>query len=188
MARPRDEGIDRAIIDACVELLGEVGRSHLTRQGVARRAGVSLPAVTRRYATIDDLILAVVSLPALAPRALPSPTAESYLVALLSRSVRVGRQPGPRRAAVELLAAAAGDARTARAFSSTVEALRSEALQVLDQARLRGELSANTDLGLVLDQLYGAIWYRQLWRQQQLTDDDLIVLVQATLAPYWNKH
>jgi len=59
VARPRDRSIDRAVIDACVELLEEVGRHRLSREQIARRAGVSLPAVNRRFDSVDDILLAV---------------------------------------------------------------------------------------------------------------------------------
>jgi len=49
-----------ALIDAALEIIGEIGPQGLTIREVARRAGVSHAAPYRHYADKDELILAVV--------------------------------------------------------------------------------------------------------------------------------
>jgi AcrR family transcriptional regulator len=177
--------IDRAIVDACVELLGEVGRSRLSREQIARRAGVSLPAVNRRYASVDDILLAIAETPMYAPGSLPAePDLRSHLVARLTRAARTLERLPIRRSAAELVAAATGDPRIDDAFRASLTAVRAEALAYIDRARERGELAAGTDGELVLDLLDGALYYRLLWRNEPLREDEVEPLVDVVLAGF----
>lgn len=47
--RPRDEKVDRAILDATLEELARSGYQGMSVDGVARRAGVSKPTIYRRW-------------------------------------------------------------------------------------------------------------------------------------------
>ncbi len=58
--RPRDPGLDAAILEATRALLVEVGYQGVTMQGVARRAGVFAPAVYRRWGSKSELVEAAV--------------------------------------------------------------------------------------------------------------------------------
>ncbi|MGB3301874.1 TetR/AcrR family transcriptional regulator [Gordonia sp. (in: high G+C Gram-positive bacteria)] len=49
VGRPRDDRIDRAVLDATIELLTEGSYADLTLTAVAARAGTSVPAVRRRW-------------------------------------------------------------------------------------------------------------------------------------------
>lgn len=59
--RPRDSKIDRAIMDATLELLAEKGYANLTMERVANRAGVGKASLYRRWPTKVALVLEVVS-------------------------------------------------------------------------------------------------------------------------------
>ena len=68
--RPRSVEADKAILDATLVLLAEVGPTALSVEEVASRAGVGKTTIYRRFATKDDLIVASLaslneSLPAL---------------------------------------------------------------------------------------------------------------------------
>jgi len=182
MGRPRDESIDGLVVDACAQLLGEIGRAQLTRQRVARRAGVSLPAVSRRFLSVDDLLLAVASRPR-RQRPLPETPGdfEPYLVAVVGDLAGDGWGLG-RRGAAELVAAAAGDVRIARALSAAEQAARREPLQVLQTAQDKGHLAAGLDVGLLLDQLIGVVCYRLLWLGEEMTGADLTQLVKHAVS------
>jgi AcrR family transcriptional regulator len=174
--RPRDPSIDRAIVDACVELLEEVGRHRLSREQIARRAGVSLPAVNRRFRTVDDIILAIASTPMHEDPLPEAPDLRTHLVARMTRAARTLQAASLRRSAAELVAAAAGDARIDGAFAASLRSVRAPTLAIV--AREAPELDGEA----LLDFLDGTLYYRLLWRNERLTEAQVEPLVDAALA------
>lgn len=59
MARPRDPLVDTRILHATRRLLGRDGFEHLTMDAIAQEAQVSKPAIYRRYANKDEIILSL---------------------------------------------------------------------------------------------------------------------------------
>src|SRR2546423_13164192 len=58
--RPRDPRVDESVRRAALELLVEQGYQATSIQAVARRAGVSAPAIYRRWSSKAELVEAVV--------------------------------------------------------------------------------------------------------------------------------
>jgi AcrR family transcriptional regulator len=182
LARPRDTTIDRAIIAACLELLDDVGRAGLSRDQIARRAGVSLPAVNRRFASVDDILLKVVSTPIYVQNELPeTEDLRSYLMSMLNRAVDTLNQVPIRRPTAEILAAAAGSDQIANVFAATLAQVQAETVRRIDAARDRGELRPDADAQLLLDLLNGAMYYRLLWRGEKMNRSDVVHLVDSVL-------
>lgn len=185
MPRPRDPSIDRKIVDACVELLGEEGRGRLSRDRIARRAGVSLPAVNRRFASVDEIILAIAGTPMHEPGSLlPERDLRGHLVARLTRAAETLERLPIRRSAAEIVAAAAGDERIDEAFAGSLGRVRAATLAVVDRARETGELPPDADGEMLLDLLDGALYYRLLWRNIELAREDVEPLVDTVLAGF----
>lgn len=183
VGRPRDESIDRAVIMACVELLDEVGRHRLSREQIARRAGVSLPAVNRRFDSVDDVLLAVASTSAHEPQVpAGADSLRSFLVLSLARTARTFAGSRIRRPASELLAAAAGDDRIEKALQTSLADLRAEGLRWVQWARERGEVDPDLDGETLLDLANGAAYYRLLWRGEAITEAEVEPLVDLILA------
>ena len=70
--RPRSQEADRAIAEAAVALLDEVGYADLTMAGVAARAGVSTATLYRRFASKEELVVSAIQL--IVDRAEPADT------------------------------------------------------------------------------------------------------------------
>lgn len=56
LGRPRDERIDRAVLQATLEELSEVSYAEFTLKAVAARAGTSVPAIRRRWPSKAHLV------------------------------------------------------------------------------------------------------------------------------------
>lgn len=183
MPRPRDPAIDHAIVGACAALLGEVGRRGLTRQTIALRAGVTLPALTRRFPDVEAILREVARTP---PRTSLDPVDEQdlreYLVAVLGRTVHGVRAATIRRSATELLAAAAGDSAIDEAFRTGMATARERTIRRLESACARGELPASADPELILDLLQGTVYYRLLWRNRRTDPAEIGPIVDLVLA------
>jgi AcrR family transcriptional regulator len=185
MARPRDETIDLRIVHACVALLEERGRAGLSRARIAARAGVSLPAVNRRFASVDDILLAVTRTPG-SPRHgtdLPAPDSlRAYLVHTLTALARAFARDPVRRSAAELLAAKAGNPELDESFRATLAQVRADGLGWVEHAKQAGQIAADVDGDLLLDLVTGSAYYRLLWRGEAIVEADISPLVDLVLA------
>ncbi len=54
--RPRDPRLDRSILAATRDLLGEVGYSKTTISAIARRSGGATPAIYRRWSSKEEIV------------------------------------------------------------------------------------------------------------------------------------
>ena len=54
--RPRDPRLDRSILAATRDLLGEVGYAKTTISAIARRSGVATPAIYRRWSSKEEIV------------------------------------------------------------------------------------------------------------------------------------
>src|SRR5687768_3589395 len=92
MGRPRDARADRAILEATLELIAELGVHGFRTEDVAARAGVGKGAIYRRYRSKDELVAAAVA--ALVSEEIAVPDAGSTradLLALMREAVELYR-------------------------------------------------------------------------------------------------
>jgi len=162
--RPRSSRAHRAILAAAATLLAEAGYEALSIEAVAARAGVGKQTIYRWWASKADLAMEALS--DLAAREVPVPdtgSAEGDLTGLLSEAFRVLTSSATGRALAGLLVAAQADGAVAEAFRARfIEGRREAVRQVLRRGVARGELRADLDAEVVVDLLYGPMWYRLL--------------------------
>jgi AcrR family transcriptional regulator len=179
--RPRCPLAHAAILAAARELLAEVGFADLTIEGVAARAGVGKTTIYRRWTNKASLVMDAFFSCASPKLAFPD---TGSLREDLRRQMRafvreLNSEIG--QALKALLAGAQTDAELAAAFRHAwIEARRVEAREVLSRAVERGELCGKLDQEVLLDALYGAVYFRLLTEHGALTPsfvDKLIDLV-----------
>jgi len=161
--RPRSASAHRAILDATIELLGEVGFGATTIEAVATRAGVGKATVYRRWRSKTPLIIE--ALDARAIEQMPTPRTGSvrgdlteFLVALIAAmSGPDGRLVAP------LLAEISRNQELAEAFRRDLVAPRRAVLEeILREGMVRGELRPDLDVDLALDAPVGIVFQRLL--------------------------
>jgi AcrR family transcriptional regulator len=162
--RPRDARIDRAILDATLELMAERGIREFRTEDVAARAGVGKGAIYRRYPSKDTLVTAAVG--ALVDDEILVPDTGSTrgdLLALMEEAAELYRGSRPGRLMPDLVGAMAQRPELARAVRDGFLARRRAALsEVLQRGVERGDLRADLDVELALDVLGGPLFYRLL--------------------------
>jgi len=162
--RPRDPRIDEDVLDAVVEALREDGWAGLSVEGVARRAGVSRPAIYRRWRSLGHLVV-----DAVARRLIPDPIPDTGdlradLVAGLGEIVETLADPPFREAVRGILASFAADPDVRERWLETVLLPRRASTARAVRAGVeRGELRADLDVEQVLDALAGPLYYRGLF-------------------------
>ena len=161
--RPRDLQIRDAILRAARALLDEAGPAALTMEAVAQRAGVGKPTVYRWWPNRHAVAMAALmaSPQAAAPPRRSRPVLRMLEQQLLAVAATLASRSG--RHVTAMIAAADPDTEVAKAFRHHfVLARRAEGLAWLEQAQHDGELRADIALDVAADQIYGALFFRQL--------------------------
>ena len=157
--RPRSEEAHKAILDATLELLIEVGFSALTVEGVATRAGVGKATIYRRWPSKLPLVIEAFSqLPQL------EEVDTGNLVDDLKKMLRSYLQlfyTTPLAAVLPSLAGErAHDPQLSERFDPVIRDRRQPLVRALERAVDRGELSPDLDLDLAADLIVGPIAVR----------------------------
>jgi AcrR family transcriptional regulator len=164
--RPRDRAIDDAVLAVAVRRLAEDGYARLSIEAVAAEAGVSKPAVYRRYRSKADLATAAVA--ALAATEPDPDTGSTYadLVAFLQTFQRSYLRPnGPALLGTVL----AEEHHTPELLACFRERLvrprRARLRALLVRGQARGEVRADADLDAAVNAMVGALYARHLTGQ-----------------------
>ncbi len=159
--RPRDERADRAILDAALDLLAEVGPTGLSVEEVAARAGVSKATIYRRFQTKDDLVVGCLSgLVVLLPDEAPPGTVHDRLVDLVERWWQAYAGSPNGQVFHRVLAHAKSNPRLFEAFYDEVIEPRRELFRsVLRDGQASGDIRPDADLELIITMIIGASVY-----------------------------
>jgi AcrR family transcriptional regulator len=164
MGRPRDARADRAILEATLELIAELGVYGFRTEDVAARAGVGKGAIYRRYRSKDELATAAIAAVVSEEIAVPDTgSTRADLLVLMREAVDLYRGALAGRLMPNLIGAMAQKPELARSVRDGFLAGRRAALaEVLRRGVERGDLRRDVDLELALDVLGGPLFYRLL--------------------------
>ena len=180
--RPRSKAAHQAILQAANELLGCNGFASLTMESIAAKAGVSKATIYRWWPTkaavvMDGFLAATVP-------TIPFPNTgsvrEDFRRQMHSVVDIFTSKTGHTIAA--LIAEGQADPELAQAFRSRyLAARRKEAKHILERGIARQELRCDLDLDVVLDALYGPLYYRLLVGHAPLNADFVNMLVDLVM-------
>jgi AcrR family transcriptional regulator len=178
--RPRSDSARLAILRAARELIEENGPTALTMEGIAARAGVGKPTIYRWWPDRHSVAMAALMEGESAVSSSGS-NSRSPLGALhrqIRKVVSLFATPMGRNVTT-MIASADHDSELAKAFRNHfVLARREEGRTLLLQAIDRGEIRPDANIEIVLDMIYGALFFRLLMGHAALDD----ALVQQLLA------
>jgi AcrR family transcriptional regulator len=180
--RRRSQRSEAAILDATLALLGEVGFSGLTVDGIAARAGVGKATIYRHWPGKAHLVVDAFR-SRIPPMAMPDTgSLRQDLVAVVGFLVQgLGHSPLT-RILPALVEAAERDPELERLFKEFGAERRAILRGVLQRAAARGELRPDLDLELALDLIGGPIFARRLVIREPLTPAYAQSLVDALLV------
>lgn len=159
--RPRDARADVAIMQAVLDLVADSGLVGLSMDAVAARAGVGKATIYRRWPSKEALVVDAWRT-LIAPSDTPDTgSLRGDVEAILATMLGKVSDPGF-DVLTQIMAAARTDPSLADALRDWVAIRRRPMRQVLDRAVARGELSAELDLDLLQDALFGPFIYRLL--------------------------
>ena len=175
----------QAILDATLKLLGSSGYVDFSIEKVASEAGVGKQTIYRWWSSRADLVLEVWQtrlLPYLAPY-----NGKTDLQTYLERSLYTfGKQLSRtdcRQAAVCVLAEAHRNPELYRRMEEIVYAPRIALIaNSFHQAQRDGKFPNDADIDIIIDSLYGAVWYKVLIRFDAIDRHYVNKLVAKVLA------
>jgi len=184
LGRRRNERSHRAILDATQQLLVERGYPAVSIEGIAARAGVGKQTIYRWWPSKAALVLEAYLAGEDAVSHPPEGrTAREDVRALLSWLIAVLAEPTGGAVVAALVAELPHDADLAGGFRRDVVPVRREAmLAALERACERGEIRADLDLELAVDELHGAVFYRLLLSGAPLDETFVERLTDQVLA------
>lgn len=168
--RPRSETANTAILDAALELLETTCYKYLTMESVAHKAGVGKPTIYRRWKTKASLVSEAFAhrYSKEVPVPVDTGSIEGDLRALLycmaDRLIKTSDGKVLRGLAFE----AQEDAESALAFTAYVESRREIGRELIARGVRRGEVHSKIDVETLIDEIYGAVIYRYMFRRQPL--------------------
>ncbi|HSV50781.1 MAG TPA: TetR/AcrR family transcriptional regulator [Burkholderiaceae bacterium] len=181
--RPRNQQTHDAILDAARALLREDGYARFSIERVAANAGASKTSIYRRWPTKGALLIELYM------EGIPEVIAEDarslrqelkrYLLATVQRL----EDTVWRSILRSLVAEAQYDPDTASLLRERVVAPRRESgLKLLRSAERSGEIPKGIDHELILDLLFGPLWYRLLFEHAPV-DRDFVERLLKQVAP-----
>jgi AcrR family transcriptional regulator len=166
---PRSEATRQAIFTAALDELEEHGYGALTIEGIAARACAGKQTIYRWWPSKADVVLdAMLDLSTTRITVPDTGSLDADLSAFLAATFR---ERGQRKVLIGLMAQAVLDPDFATAFRERFLFSRRTALRgILDRAVTRGEIRPDVDLELLIDVVYGVLWYRLLVNHVPLSE------------------
>jgi AcrR family transcriptional regulator len=167
-----------AIMDVVYDVLQEKSARDMTMEEVARRAGVGKQTLYRWWPTKAALVMAMFSERfARVPESVAGPSAEQNLRHRLRRLIAAFNGPLGKIMA-DLIAEGQSEPAVLQEFyEQHVRSRRDDTIASVEQGKASGELRSDVNAELLLEALFGAIYYRLLFRAGPMTDDYVDALV-----------
>lgn len=184
--RPRDEALRKKILETALNLMDEVGFVQATADAIAERAGTS-KATLYRWWPNKAAILIEAFRGAVEPD-LPFQNTDSLRDDLQAQARNFARVLSSRagRMLRDFIVAGRSDPEVAATFRSIwSNPRRAAARDMLKRSQRLGQLREDIDLNLVLDALYGPLYYRFLVKNEppsQKYADSIVDLVLQGIA------
>lgn len=181
--RPRSMTSRQAILDTALRLVKQDGFAALTIERVAREAGVGKATIYRWWPSKGTIVFA--ALQQYAEQVLPLPgegtSLSERLIAFLQMLFKaLNSDVGV--VVKSLMAEAQRDSEFAPLFREQFIIVRRQPiLTLLREGKALGELAPDSDIEVLADLIYGAMWYRLLVQHAPLDDAFARDIVHAVL-------
>ena len=179
--RPRAEGLDEALLDVTLDLVGEVGIHGMSMDDLAQRAGVSKATIYRRWPSKERLVLEALNHAMRPFDLIDTGTLRNDLDAYLVELARRMSEGKASDVLPDLIAASVRDPNLRSSLDEYIRHRRQPLQTILGRGTQRGELAADTDVEVLIDALIGPFVYRRLLSHEPLDDDFVERLLQTVL-------
>ncbi len=163
--RPRSVRSHQAMLQATLELLGEVGFEAISIDAIATRAGVGKTTIYRRYASKEELVADAIE-QIREEMVLPDTgNLQSDIDALIQNAAQITLSPLGRQTVAMIISSASSNPQFAQIYWTKYLQPRREAFAVvLERAKARNEIQIDLDSDLVFDAMSGIMLYALIFQ------------------------
>lgn len=166
--RPRSAEVDRAILQAALELLAEVGYQAMSMEAIAARAGVGKATIYRRYASKEELVADAIESQFGEEEPIPD-TGSLWedLEFVISDILQTMLTDLGRQTIALIVSTASSSPQFAQIYyAKYIAPYRDEFVVLFDRAKARGEIKHSVDAGFFVDLVSGSIFYAMTFKPE----------------------
>ncbi|WKG08525.1 TetR/AcrR family transcriptional regulator [Nocardia sp. PE-7] len=178
---------DAALVSAR-ELLIEQGLAGLTHGAVAARSGISRATLYRLWPEPTDLVRAAVTRHITLAQPQPTGHLRADLLTALTATRAMLHEPATEQGMRVMIERAAVDAKFAEVKQALYRSGTRAVRTTLTEAVARGELPAELDVDLAVDQLHGPLFFRRLVANRTFDLDYVRAVLDDFLRGHASKH
>ncbi|BFU43840.1 TetR/AcrR family transcriptional regulator [Krasilnikovia sp. MM14-A1004] len=168
--RPREERVTGAVLSAVLELVTEQGMAAVTMDAVAARAGVSKPAIYRRWPGKHDLVIAAAE-NRIGELTVPDMgDFRAELRAVLDARLAAYRMPGTSRLLAGMITAVEEGGDASGVYRAYVSRIMGETRKILERGIARGDVRGDVDVQAAATMVAAPLVFR-LVMEQRLPDE-----------------
>jgi AcrR family transcriptional regulator len=183
--RPRDRGIDEAVLSSALELFIERGYHRTSLSEVARRAGVRTPAIYRRWRTKAALGLEVYSREHGTDVLPDTGSIRDDLLELYKQRLKLSSTPLFTRVLVPILMEASTDGTVRAMLRRTLLDYRERYIEARIRKAVRsGQLRSDTNPTALMNQLMGTLEMPLVYAQDLPDESDASAIVDTLLEGF----
>jgi AcrR family transcriptional regulator len=163
--RPRSTQSHQAMLQATLELLGEVGFDGMSIDAIASRAGVGKTTIYRRYQSKEELVADAIE--SIREEIVIPDTGTLWgdIDVLIENAAQITLSPLGRQTVAMIISTASTNYEFARIYWTKYLQPRQQALTVvIERAKARNEVQTDLDANLVFDAMSGIMLYAQIFQ------------------------
>lgn len=186
--RPKDEELERRLLEAAIDVLVETGFGGLTIEKIAERAGAPRSTFYRRWPSAKEAVIAALRV-AYVEGYPPEPDTGDVARDLVDLATAMGglvSDPRYGRVLRFLIAEMVVDPALREPAMEIVRGRREAAGSVLRRGVERGQLPADADIDLIIEAVSGTLMFHQFFGETELDADyaaRVVSLALATMRP-----
>ena len=158
--RPRSVQSHQAILQATLAMLAEVGYDRMSIDAIASRAGVGKTTIYRRYKSKEELVADAIE--SLREEIVIPDTGTFWgdMDVLIENAAKITLNPLGKQTVAMIISSASSNSQFAQVYWTKYLQPRREAFAVvIERAKVRNEIKADLDAGLVFDMMSGIMLY-----------------------------
>lgn len=178
--RPRSVQSHQAMLKATLELLAEVGYQNMSIEVIASRAKVGKTTIYRRYSSKEELVADAIE--SLREEVLIPDTGSLWgdIDLLIENAAQITLSPLGRQTIALIISTASSSQTFAEVYWTKYLKPRRQAFSiVLERAKIRNEIPADTDSDLVFDLMSGVMLYTLVFKP---TDEPFEAYIRRALS------